>query len=70
MIEAASFPILIPGLVTPSAEDDDVPPAGGVFIYLVTAVGPGGEGPAGYASDGSARVLVRTCQDAARLPAG
>lgn len=50
------------GVVEPSTGDDDTPPTGQVFVYLVTAMGPGGEGSAGYASDGSERVLVRTCQ--------
>jgi choice-of-anchor B domain-containing protein len=49
-------------VVTPGAGDDRVPPVGVAFIYLVTAVGPGGEGPAGYASNGSESVLLRPCQ--------
>ena len=44
------------------AGDDQSPPSGGVFAYLVTAVGPGGEGSAGYASDGTERVVLSTCQ--------
>ena len=49
-------------VIAPRAADDQSPPSGGLFVYLVTAVGPGGEGPAGYASDGSERVLLSTCQ--------
>ena len=48
-------------LVAARGADDQVPPISRAFAYLVTAVGPTGEGPAGYASDGSVRVLLGSC---------
>lgn len=46
----------------PRSGDDDVPPVGAPFVYFITALGPGGEGSAGYGSGGSGRVLLGTCQ--------
>lgn len=49
-------------VATTSTGDDQVPPLGGVFVYFVTAIGAEGEGSAGNRSDGSERVVVRTCK--------
>ncbi len=50
------------GVVAPTTGDDHLPPARGVFVYLVTAIGPAGEGPAGFASTGAERLLLNRCR--------